>query len=408
LAICTHQQASADARSRPWTIFNQTVIFGRPSPAAGICMTTNVSIIASHRGQASTETTAPAGTKEDSMRSQQPAHDAKIVDLRRETARMVDTTPTLPEVVQPPRDEALSIELRAILRTCRNDLLAYRDIVLTGREPIGIHQSRVALRRMRAALSLFRQPLGDAAPRDLGAPAKELASACGPCRDWDVLIADTLPEALTALRRHIDADKRDKLERRAAALLRSARQLRRNRHDAARRALGGEEFATFDSLLASVIDEPGPALSNPEDVAVPLRAFAREALEKRDRKVRKLGRHLDTLSFEEKHALRVRLKKLRYAASFLRHVFDDARAEEYIRAAAGLQEAFGALNDRAVAEDLLDQAMTVARPRGVHDWLAGALAGWLTAETQRREERLDKAWKRFRKVERFWRDEAEA
>jgi triphosphatase len=371
-------------------------------------MSTNVTPIPLHRGQTLTETTSPSGTTEDSAHSRVPARDAKIVDLRRESAGMVETTPTLPELVQPSRDEALAIELRAILRTCRNDLLAYRDIVLTGREPIGIHQARVSLRRLRAALALFRQPLGDAAPRDLAAPAKALASVCGPCRDWDVFIADTLPEAVTALRRHIDADKLDKLERRAAALLRSARQLRRNRHDVARRALGGEEFAAFDRLLAAVIDEPGPTLANPEDVLVPLRAFASEALDKRDRKVRKLGRNLDTLSFEEKHALRVRLKKLRYAASFLRHAFDDTRAEEYIRAAAGLQEAFGALNDRAVAEDLLDQAMTVARPRGVHDWLAGALAGWLTAETERREERLDKAWKRFRKAERFWRDEAEA
>ena len=46
--------------------------------------------------------------------------------------------------------------LRQIVAVCRDDLLKYRKIVLASRRAVGIHQARVALRRMRAAFSLFR------------------------------------------------------------------------------------------------------------------------------------------------------------------------------------------------------------------------------------------------------------
>ncbi len=46
--------------------------------------------------------------------------------------------------------------LRQIVAECHADLLKYRTIVLAGRRAIGIHQTRVALRRMRAVLGLFR------------------------------------------------------------------------------------------------------------------------------------------------------------------------------------------------------------------------------------------------------------
>ena len=307
----------------------------------------------------------------------------------------------------PPADQPLLREFRTILRLCRNDLLAYRDIVLNGRDAVGIHQARVTLRRLRAALGLFRDALGDAAPTDLGAPARQLASACGPARDWDVLIGDTLPAGIAAVRKSLLPNRHNLLGRRSAALLNSARRLRRARHDAARAAFSSPEFAAFDERLLAVIDDTRPIALDPGVAELTVRAFACDLLQRRDRKVRKLGKNIEALAPEDKHALRIRLKKLRYAATFLRHSFDHADSAPYISAAAGLQEALGAINDREVAFGLLDQVALVARPAHAHDWLAGALTGWLIGETDRREQTLAMAWRQFREAERFWRSEVE-
>lgn len=309
----------------------------------------------------------------------------------------------------PPDDAAgapaLLVEFRTILRMCRNDLMAYRDIVLHGREPVGIHQSRVALRRLRAALGLFRDALGDGAPTDLGAPARQFASACGPARDWDVLIGETLPAGITAMRKSLSPNQHPLLGQRAAALIQTARRLRRSRHDAARTALSSPAFMTFDSHLMAVIDGERPLAIHGAFSDLSVVGFARDVLQRRDRKIRKIGKHIESLAPEDKHALRIRLKKLRYAATFLRHCFDRADSTSYIDAAAGLQEALGAINDREVALRLLEQISQAGRPSHTHDWLAGALTGWLIGETERRELTLAGAWRRFRKAGRFWRSE---
>ena len=48
------------------------------------------------------------------------------------------------------------VALRHIVADCHADLLKYRAVVLQSRRAIGIHQTRVALRRLRAAFTLFR------------------------------------------------------------------------------------------------------------------------------------------------------------------------------------------------------------------------------------------------------------
>ena len=77
--------------------------------------------------------------------------------------------------------------LRQIVAVCRDDLLKYREIVLASRRAVGIHQARVALRRMRAAFSLFRtaasSELSAREMQALAGEAKWLAQECAPARD---------------------------------------------------------------------------------------------------------------------------------------------------------------------------------------------------------------------------------
>ena len=93
------------------------------------------------------------------------------------------------------RDTAPERALRLIVAQCRDDLLKYRAVVLKSSRSVGIHQTRVALRRMRAALGLFRSaPANEIARREIEAlagEAKWLAGECAPARDLHVFLTET-------------------------------------------------------------------------------------------------------------------------------------------------------------------------------------------------------------------------
>lgn len=314
----------------------------------------------------------------------------------------------------PPALEGLAQDT---LGACHADLQAARHVVLSSRAPTGIHGTRVALRRLRAAATLFGRPLANERFLDLRADAKHLADACGPTRDLDVFLAGVLTHIEKAFADNADlaAGLRDL---RATAL-----RLRRNRHGAVRAVLSGESFAALEARLAALLATPGtsaalpsllisPAPDRTEPaglVAVPDAVeFAREVLRRRDRKLRKLLKKFGELDGGARHQVRLRVKKQRYASSFLAELFDRKRAAAYIHAAAGLQDALGLANDRVVAAHVVSDIRAAARPRGRLDWIAGAVTGWLEMQARAADEdrAIAVAAKRFRQAPRFWRSAA--
>ena len=306
---------------------------------------------------------------------------------------------------------------REALASCHADLLAARQTVLSSCDPVGIHGTRVALRRLRAAATLFGRALGDELMLALRPDAKQLADACGTTRDLDVFLVGVLAEAQATFAARPDIV--DKLRSFRAAALR----LRRTRHDAARRVLTSEILAGFDARLTALLKAPAysaapPALQSavalghatPDEALVPAIPdavdFARDILRRRDRKLRKgLGR-LDKLDGAGRHRLRLQVKKQRYATSFLATLFDRKAAEAYIRAAAGLQDALGLANDRVVAAKVVADVRAAARPKGRLDWVSGAMAGWLAVRAQmsdKDDRAVAAAAKRFIRARRFWR-----
>ena len=111
--------------------------------------------------------------------------------------------------------------LRQIVAECHADLLKYRAVVLASRRPIGIHQTRVALRRLRAALGLFRDAVGPVEagwcgrwrPRPSGWPAN-----ARPARDLHVFLTETVEDVPPVVKRIAARLARTHLERARAAL----------------------------------------------------------------------------------------------------------------------------------------------------------------------------------------------
>jgi CHAD domain-containing protein len=278
---------------------------------------------------------------------------------------------------------APELALRHIVAACRDDLVKYRTIVLTSRRPVGIHQSRVALRRLRAAFTLFEDAAGsDAARREMEALAGEarwLAGECAPSRDLHVFLTETVGEVPPAVRRVANRLARKHLER-------------------ARAALSGARYSTFETALAGFIDHV------PERAGGRLDQFSRRTLDKRAAKVAKRAHKLASLDGGQLHRLRIAIKKLRYAAAFLRPAFASRRAKSYIEATVRLQGALGTLNDREVAAQMLADIAAEARPREDVGQALARLGKQAASGSKRRRRKLERAWKKFEKVERFWRD----
>ncbi len=79
-----------------------------------------------------------------------------------------------------------------LLGACQHQLLANQPVAERGIDPEGVHQMRVALRRLRTACTLLGTEIASPTLLGFAAEAKWLAQVLGGAREWDVLVTDTL------------------------------------------------------------------------------------------------------------------------------------------------------------------------------------------------------------------------
>jgi CHAD domain-containing protein len=272
--------------------------------------------------------------------------------------------------------------LRRIAAECHADLEKYRAIVLASRRPIGIHQTRVALRRLRAAFSIFRGavvgPTEGRLVRSLSAEAKWLAGECAAARDLHVFLNETVSDVAPLVKRVASRVAKAHLER-------------------ARTALTSARYNAFNGQLA--------AFGEATDAGSPSRLddFGRAVLDQRHGKVERRGHKIGALDGKRLHRLRIAIKKLRYAATFLQPAFASRAAKAYIEATVRLQGALGALNDREVAGQMVADIAVAARPTEDVAKPLRTLAKQAASGDKRRRRRLQRAWKTFKAAEPFWR-----
>ena len=286
--------------------------------------------------------------------------------------------------------------LGAIFRACAGHCAANRDAVLDRSDPEGVHQFRVALRRLRSAIAVFRAvlPPGDAAW--LEREASRLIDLLGPARDWDVFITETL----AAVRAARPAD--DNLKRLAQA----AEAARARAYEQAE-ALRAPAYTAFLLRFGRWIETAG--WRDEADRAVlgrPLARLAGRLLDKRHARVLKHGRDFERLSDDRLHRLRIALKKLRYAGEFFAAQFPDGRPRPYIKAVRRLQDDLGRLNDAAVAERRLSELLRAQPESAALAALgvgAGQVIGWHARAREEARARINGDWRAFAAAEPYWR-----
>lgn len=287
--------------------------------------------------------------------------------------------------------------LRAIALECLRQIAANAPGLLADGDPEWVHQMRVGTRRLRSCLALAAPFV----PRDQLEPLlteiKWLAGALGPARDWDVFATETVPAfAERFAQKATTATGLRRLRARVGARRNAARAATRHvvRSPRFQRLLLAVGALCATPHFGSRAD-PGPGVDAGR--AASAKAFAGKVLRRRHRK---LARRVDASVHgtpQDRHALRIAAKKVRYVAEFFAPLFHRNRAQRYVTALASLQEVLGRGNDAATAARLVFEIAA-----NDDDAVADALRGWIAAEAATVESELARARKRFARTRRFW------
>lgn len=277
-----------------------------------------------------------------------------------------------------------------IVAACLKHAEANRAAVLDGQME-GVHQMRVAFRRLRSGLKIFRPLIPRKASIDLVADIRWLNSFLGPARDWDVFMEEGMVPVFTHFPR-----------KRGLSLFRAkAEILRQNHRQSLRMELGNSRYLLLLQQCTEFL-EHRPWRENLPDsqrerLDAPLLAFTTPLLEEDHRRVLKRGERFAQLMAEERHALRIRIKELRYAQDFFASLYPTVPVKTYLAALAKLQDCLGIMNDITVARRLLDEARltTASAARQV-------IEGWYGCRLDTQESLFDGLWQGFTDCERPW------
>ena len=285
--------------------------------------------------------------------------------------------------------------LASIATSCLRQIALNQKAVLSGSHE-AVHQMRVGLRRLRAALSIFKNVFRagelDGLKRELVWLTEQLAAA----RDYDVFIASA--RKLEDIADSVFGDQPEVSD-----------EFARRQRDAFAVATRGVASARFEQLIVSVVS--GLILRADEEGAGrrAARGLARKTLERRTRHVlRRLGR-FSRLTARERHELRIHVKKLRYGTEFFGSLFSSSHRghKRFCRELKALQETLGQMNDIIVHRRIaVDVAADCTKEPGASRRIAFAMGAFTGRGQSKLHELLaavPKLHARLASAPRFWR-----
>lgn len=263
-----------------------------------------------------------------------------------------------------------------VLRECLAQIVANASQIASGEYgDEHVHQLRVALRRLRSAWQLFDFIATDPALVD---GAATLFRALGAARDQ--LVVDTafsaeLGRALEGVGVEPAPQHARRTDASSTELLRSA----------------ATQTLLLGLIEASVEREPGSAAA-----PMPIAERLARALKRWHKQAVADAKRFAELDDAQRHRLRKRIKRLRYAIEFSAGLFERKAVRRYLKPLRALQERLGAISDVIVAID----ALRGTSERDTQAWFA---LGWLSARRAVLIEQAGAELKAFAKAEVFWR-----
>jgi triphosphatase len=281
-----------------------------------------------------------------------------------------------------------------LVGSCWHHLLKNHTVAEKGSDPEGVHQMRVALRRLRTVCALFRRDIPSLSFQAVNSEARWLMQQLGPARDWDVFAETTVTRLVTAAP---DVD--------LGGLREAVEQQRKSSYAALPTVLGDPRCSRFLLSLGHLVERRGWRNEiDSEALAVlsqPMPTLADKILTRLHRKALKRGAHFRRLNTDAQHDLRIDLKKLRYAAEFFLPLYaTHAPAKRYVSRLARIQASLGRARDIASTPILLDAIRQDHQP-ALH-LAIGAVVGWQARDQLALMKTLRKRWRRFKATPAFW------
>lgn len=267
----------------------------------------------------------------------------------------------------------------------------------------GIHQMRVAVRRLRSALALYERFTPDEQRIYLTGELKWLIGELGPARDWDVFCGEVMAPVIGQING----------EARLTDLSQHVERHRDGAYGRAQEAVGAQRYIGLVLLLSSWAEGRGWREGCPDRaaaIAVKAADVAHELLHNIYERLLEAGSGFDDLDAEQRHKVRIQLKQLRYATEFFATLYPKRRVTPYLEAMKSLQDQLGASNDVEVARKLLQRVVkkTHGKERARLAYAAGMVVGWHSHVGGGREEQQVEAWHRLTARPPYWEPATEA
>jgi triphosphatase len=242
-------------------------------------------------------------------------------------------------------DPGLSAEkaLQRIGHVCLTQILRNEAPIFAGQAE-GIHQMRVAVRRLRAVLSAFRKMLPPEQRRWASDELRWLADALGEARNLDVFegvvvrsAREALPDVATL-----------------RTLAGAARQRRQAAYSAARETIRSPRYTALLLGLMRWFDGRGwREGERAHALDQPIADVAPRLLKKLRRRAKRRSMGFARQPAEARHKLRIALKKLRYTSELLSSLYDEPAVDKFTARLKRLQDDLGDANDVRAAHDII-------------------------------------------------------
>jgi inorganic triphosphatase YgiF len=298
-------------------------------------------------------------------------------------------------ILQP--DTGIAAAFQVIGRSVLTHIAANEPAVRAA-DPDGVHQMRVGVRRLRAAITVFSELLDCKQTEQIKRDLKWLAGKLAPVRDLDVF-----------LKGKIEAFERSDAPTAGLPELKSELVYRRD--VAAESAKVAITTTRYRLLIFSILEwiEDGKWLRQSGAQAKrKIRSFAADLFERRTRKARRKAKKAGKVDAHARHKLRIAIKKLRYALYFFETLYSHngsakalSRYKKYLK---DLQDNLGALNDIAVHQKL---ATRLANGSGgpnpeLVSFAAGVITGSERGEIRPILAEVTKTAHKLRQAGKFW------
>jgi CHAD domain-containing protein len=272
-------------------------------------------------------------------------------------------------------DPSIESAFQTIADACLRQYSINEECLRAGIEPEAIHQARVAIRRLRAAFSMFKGIVAGDDADNIRKELKWLSDLLGKARDLDVFVDSQL---MVIKLEHPGVPGLEEL-------VQSVESMRNDSHNQLQEAIHSHKLRQLILSAVRCVHNGEWMLSDESAISreTPFLDFAKSELDRRFGSVRKNKKAVRGHDALKRHRVRIKAKKLRYMAEFLKTLAPGRAFSQTSKKLKRLQDLLGALNDQIAEERLLGQVAQEARKPAVtfaadlirqYDTIAGDVA----------------------------------